>query len=68
LLDRYLWAGALPVFIGDDDKDEEAFQVVRSLGGITIVVTPTPRSTSAQYCLENTREVRRWLAWILTQF
>lgn len=67
LLDRYLWAGALPVFIGDDDKDEEAFQVVRSIGGITIVVTPTPRSTSAQYCLENTREVRRWLAWILTQ-
>jgi trehalose 6-phosphate phosphatase len=68
LLDRYRWAGALPVFIGDDDKDEEAFQVVRSVGGITIVVTPTPRSTSAQYCLENTREVRRWLAWILTHF
>jgi trehalose 6-phosphate phosphatase len=68
LLDRYLWAGALPVFIGDDDKDEEAFEVVRSIGGITIVVNSIPRSTTAQYHLENTREVRRWLAWILTQF
>jgi trehalose 6-phosphate phosphatase len=68
LLDRYLWPGALPVFIGDDDKDEEAFEVVRAIGGITIVVNSIPRSTTAQYSLENTREVRRWLAWILTQF
>jgi trehalose 6-phosphate phosphatase len=67
-LEKFPWAGALPVFIGDDDKDEEAFQVVRSIGGITIVVTPTPRSTLAQYCLPDTREVRRWLGWILTQF
>ena len=68
LLDRYRWSGALPVFIGDDDKDEEAFEVIRAIGGITIVVNSIPRSTTAQYRLENTREVRRWLAWILTQF
>ena len=67
LMDRFPWAGALPVFIGDDDKDEEAFEVVESLGGIAIIVTPTPRPTFARYRIENPAEVRRWLASILTQ-
>jgi len=35
LLDRYPWPGALPVYLGDDDKDEEAFDVIKARGGIT---------------------------------
>ncbi len=68
LIENFPWTGALPVFIGDDDKDEEAFEVVQSLGGISILVAPTPRPTFAQYYLDDTRAVRGWLEWILTQF
>ena len=68
LIDNTPWPGALPVFIGDDDKDEEAFQVIQSLGGISILVAPSPRPTYARYRLEDTRAVRRWLEWILAQF
>jgi trehalose 6-phosphate phosphatase len=68
LIENYPWAGALPVFLGDDDKDEEAFEVIQSLGGISILVAPAPRPTFAQYRLEDTQAVRRWLKWILTQF
>jgi len=28
LLDRYPWPGALPIYLGDDDKDEKAFGVI----------------------------------------
>jgi trehalose 6-phosphate phosphatase len=68
LIDNFPWPGALPVFIGDDDKDEEAFEVVRSLGGVSILVAPAPRPTFAQFRLDNIQAVRRWLEWILTQF
>ena len=61
LLDRYPWPGALPVYLGDDDKDEEAFGVVRARGGIAILVTRVPRDTKADCCLESPRAVHHWL-------
>lgn len=61
LLYRYPWPGALPVYLGDDDKDEEAFGVVKDRGGIAIVVAQEPRSTQANCRLESPQAVRHWL-------
>jgi trehalose 6-phosphate phosphatase len=61
LLERYPWAGALPVYLGDDDKDEEAFGVIQAGGGIAILVAGEPRDTQADCRLESPQAVRQWL-------
>jgi trehalose-6-phosphatase len=48
--------------VGDDDKDEEAFEVIRACGGIAILVSSEPRDTKADCRLESPQGVRRWLA------
>jgi trehalose 6-phosphate phosphatase len=65
LLDRYPWPGALPLFLGDDDKDEEAFGVVAARGGIAILVAAEPRDTAATFRLETPQAARDWLRWLL---
>jgi len=61
LLVRYSWPGALPVYLGDDDKDEEAFGVIKDHGGIAILVGSEPRETQADGRLESPQAARRWL-------
>jgi trehalose 6-phosphate phosphatase len=61
LLDRFAWPEALTVFVGDDDKDEEAFAVIQERGGIAVVVAAEPRPTRAEFRLEAPLDVRRWL-------
>jgi trehalose 6-phosphate phosphatase len=61
LLERYSWPGALPLYLGDDDKDEEAFGVVKARKGIAILVDREPRSTQADCRLESPQAVRHWL-------
>ena len=56
--------GALPVYIGDDDTDEDAFEALRGRG-ITIAVRETSRPTAAEYTLRDTGEVGRFLEWLL---
>jgi len=68
LLDRYPWPAALPVYLGDDDKDEEAFGVVKARGGVTIVVAREPRSTQADCRLESPHDARRWMQMLLAHF
>lgn len=65
LLDRYHWPGALPVYLGDDDKDEEAFGVIKALGDVAIVVAQEPRSTQADCRLESAQAARHWLERLL---
>jgi trehalose 6-phosphate phosphatase len=65
LLDRYPWPGALPVYLGDDDKDEEAFGVIHERGGIALVVASEPRETQADLRLASPQAARRWLAALL---
>ena len=57
-------SSALPVYIGDDTTDEDAF---RTLGpkGITIFVGK-PRHSHARYYIKSPAEVRRLLKTILT--
>lgn len=57
---------ALPVYIGDDDKDEEAFGVVRDHGGIPIIVGTREPMTRALVRLPSPLEVRRFLEQLST--
>jgi trehalose 6-phosphate phosphatase len=59
------WPGSLPLYIGDDDKDEEAFGVIQAHGGVAIVVGPPGRETRANYRLDSPRDTRRWLEALL---
>lgn len=61
LLDRYPWPDALPLYIGDDDKDEEAFGVIQARGGIAIKVCNQPCETGADGRLRSPEKVRAWL-------
>jgi trehalose-phosphatase len=61
LISRYPLEGALPVYIGDDDKDEEAFEVILQNSGIAIKVSPQPGNTFAQLRLDSPKAVRQFL-------
>ncbi|HEX9942176.1 MAG TPA: trehalose-phosphatase [Thermoanaerobaculia bacterium] len=50
----------LPVYIGDDLTDEDAFRALRGRG-IGILVAEEPRQTAAAYRLRDTEEVRELL-------
>lgn len=52
---------ARPIFVGDDDTDECAFQAVAALGGYGILVG-APRPTAALCALPDVPSVERWLA------
>ncbi len=50
----------LPVFLGDDVTDEDAFAVLRA-DGLGIVVSEAPRESAAHYRLQDPDEVRLFL-------
>lgn len=62
LLDRLDLAGpdVLPLYVGDDTTDEDAFRVLTDQG-LGIVVTEDPRPTAATYRLRDPAEVERLL-------
>ncbi len=55
------FAGARPLFIGDDMTDEHAFAAAADLGGAGILVGP-PRPTAAKWRLNNVAAVTDWLS------
>jgi alpha,alpha-trehalase len=57
-LDR---SDVVPVYIGDDETDEDAFAALRGRG-ISFLVRDEPRATLADYVIDGTDEVRRVLA------
>lgn len=61
LLHRYPWPQALPVYVGDDDKDEEAFSTIHAHGGLAIKVCEQPCDTEADGQLASPQDTRRWL-------
>lgn len=65
LLAHYPCPGCLPIYLGDDDKDEEAFRVVNASGGIAVRVAPEPRATEAAIRLDSPMAARRWLESLL---
>ena len=50
----------LPLYLGDDLTDEDAFRVIQGCG-VGILVAEEPRETAARYCLRNPEEVWRFL-------
>ncbi|XP_060203813.1 probable trehalose-phosphate phosphatase 2 [Lycium barbarum] len=52
----------LPIYIGDDRTDEDAFKVLKSRGqGYPIIVSSNPRETLASYSLRDPSEVLSFL-------
>jgi trehalose 6-phosphate phosphatase len=58
----------LPVYVGDDDKDEEAFGVIKAHGGVAVLVSHEPRETGADCRVESPQAARRWLRMLLSFF
>jgi trehalose-phosphatase len=56
--------GTLPLYIGDDATDEDAFRVIKE-HGITIVVTEQPCISTARYTLRNPADVIEFLTDVL---
>jgi trehalose 6-phosphate phosphatase len=54
-------AGAVPVFIGDDLTDEDAFREIRGRGVSIVVLGEDQRETDAEYSLDDPDEVRAFL-------
>lgn len=51
----------LPLYLGDDDTDEDAFRALRRLGGISILVSEAPRPSAADYRLRGPDDVEALL-------
>lgn len=54
------FAGARPVFVGDDLTDEHGFEAAAALDGAGVLVGP-PRATAAQWRLDDVAAVTAWL-------
>jgi len=57
---------ALPIYIGDDRTDEDAFSALEKRG-IAILVNEHPQVTAANYCLNNPEEVERFLKELIAR-
>lgn len=57
---KLLGDDALPIYIGDDDTDEDAFRALADRGA-GIAVIEAPRETAARYRLRDPDEVREFL-------
>src|SRR5438093_4024227 len=56
----------LPLYVGDDVTDEDAFRALRQRG-VGIVVSELPRPTAARYALKSPAEVERFLRKIVAR-
>lgn len=59
-MDQPPFRGRVPLFVGDDLTDEDAFALVNGRGGISVRVGPA-QFTFARYVLADVREAVAWL-------
>ncbi len=62
VLDRFTWPRALPVYLGDDDQDEEAFATIKARRGVALLVAASQRTTLADAQLASPQAARDWLS------
>lgn len=55
----------LPIYVGDDRTDEDAFLALKDRDGVTILVSEKVRKSSAKYFLRNVGDVREFLERLL---
>ncbi|MBN1868994.1 MAG: trehalose-phosphatase [Candidatus Omnitrophica bacterium] len=65
LMDRF--PGSTPIYIGDDRTDEDAFAVVRPQG-LAVFVGDHNKDSQAEYFLNDTLEVQKFLEFIDNHF
>jgi trehalose-phosphatase len=58
----------LPIYLGDDDKDEQAFPVVRDRGGLVGYVGNQSQTPQADFRLKSPADTRNWLWQLLHLF
>lgn len=67
LVDKISTENAVLLYLGDDDKDEEAFEVVHSYGGFAIrVCSNVINNPIEDWRLDNPKAARDWL-WTLSK-
>jgi trehalose 6-phosphate synthase/phosphatase len=66
ILDRFGYQRDIPVYFGDDDKDEAAFTAIRRRGGFSFVVGDRQLHIRAFLRLQSPQDVRTWLEALLT--
>ncbi|KAM3736603.1 hypothetical protein ACB098_10G176400 [Castanea mollissima] len=55
-------SNVLPIYIGDDKTDEDAFKMIKSIGrGFPVAVSTSPKETEALYSLRDPTEVMSFL-------
>jgi trehalose-phosphatase len=59
--------GSAVIYIGDDDKDEDAFSEIKAHGGYAILVSEHTRPTAADARFQSPAQVRAWLQKLLAQ-
>jgi trehalose-phosphatase len=69
LIDRYgrtkTKKELLPIFLGDDQTDEDGFKVIESHGGISILVGEDTAGSAARYYLKSPSEVDEFLSLLI---
>ena len=61
------YRGVLPVYVGDDTTDEDAFRALKPLGAVTVLVTPEkeakerPAATYATHTLGGVGDVKAFI-------
>ena len=65
MFEMFPWPNAVPIYLGDDDKDAQAFAVVQKHGGVTVAVGDRPAVTAADCCLATPADCRKWLGSFL---
>jgi alpha,alpha-trehalase len=56
----------LPIYVGDDITDEDAFHILSGRGVSLVVRDPEDRRTAADYALADVDDVKRFLRFLTT--
>lgn len=58
---------SMVLYIGDDQKDEEALGFVQKKGGVGIRIAPSQAETQAQFLMQSPQELRNWLTRLVNR-